>query len=152
MFRQTPPNAPMEMIICMYITLDHEGLAASTLFLCCTVSKDFRVIHKRAGLLTYIRVSEDESPTQLVLLPVHFTADDAKQRFAVDQDLHAVLFHDFIERSRFLHKFEVVGQARTTPVLDTHPNELGLWLVEELLELGDGRWRQFHRRLPRAQF
>lgn len=63
------------------------------------------------GPHTDVGVAENKSSAQLILLPVHFTADNTEQSLAVDQDLHAVLLDYLIEFSRLLHVLQVIGEA-----------------------------------------
>lgn len=88
--------------------------------------------------LTDIGVAENESSAQLVLMPVHFTSNDAEQSLAVDQNLHTVLLNNFIELSRLLHILEVVSKTRAATVLDTHPNKLRFWLIHQTPKLFGG--------------
>ena len=83
--------------------------------------------------LTDVGVAEDESLAQLVLVPVHLTTNDAKQRLAVDQDLHTVLLHNLVELARLLDVLKVVGKARATTVLDSNSDVLGLGQCHESL-------------------
>ena len=90
------------------------------------------------GPLTDIRVTENKSSAQFILLPVHFTADNTEQSLAVNQDLHAVLFDYFIELSRLLHVLQVIGKTRAAAVLDTNSNELRIRLCHQFPKLLDG--------------
>ena len=88
---------------------------------------------RREKKLTNVGVAEDESLAQLILVPVHLATDDAKQRLAVDQDLHTVLLHNLVELARLLDVLEVVGKARATTVLDSNSDVLGLGQCHESL-------------------
>lgn len=107
------------------VCLNHERLAAATFFL-------------------DVGVAENESSAQLVLLPVHFAADNTEQSLAVDEDLDAVLLDYLIELSRLLHVLQVIGETRAATVLDTDSNILGLRLCHQLAKLLDGQCGQFH--------
>lgn len=90
------------------------------------------------GPLTDIGVAENESPTQLVLMPIHFTANDTEESLAIDQDFDTVLLDYLVELSRFLHVLEVVGKTRTATVLNTNPNELWFRLIHQFAKLFSG--------------
>lgn len=90
------------------------------------------------GPLTDIGVAENESPTQLVFMPVHFTANDTEESLAVDQNFHAVLLDNLVELARFLHVLEVVGKTRAATVLDANPNELWFRLIHQFAKLFSG--------------
>lgn len=84
-------------------------------------------------------------------MPVHLTANDAEQGFAVDQDFHSVLFHNFIEGAWLLDIFEVVSKTGATFVLHANSNELRLWLRQQCAQLLNRSWSDGHGRLPWAE-
>lgn len=96
------------------------------------------------GKLTDVGVSENESPTQLIFMPVHFTANDTEKSFAINQNLHTVLFNDFIELCRFFHVLEVIGETGATTVLHTNSNKFRFRLIHQLAKLLCGDGSQLH--------
>jgi hypothetical protein len=94
---------------------------------------------RRRKKLTDIRVLEDEPRTQFILQPVHFTADNAEKRLAVDQDLYTVLLYTFVEGSRFVNVFQVICQARAASVLNSHSYKFRFGLFQEFSQMRHGR-------------
>lgn len=91
---------------------------------------------KRVGELTDVGISEHKSLIQFILHPIHLTANDAEQRFAVNQNFDAILLHRFVKLPCFVHVLKVVCQARTASVFDPDSYEFRLWEGEEIAELG----------------
>lgn len=94
--------------------LNHEGFTTTTFFLYCQESvtrpkHERELICNTGGKLTDIGVAENKASAQRILMPVHFTANDAEQGLAVDQNLHTILLDDFVELARLLHVLEVVS-------------------------------------------
>ena len=121
---------PVQMMLSEIETSNHEAFATAALFLCMTPSvlqvrtqgekmslqkntplKSSRENKGGQSELTDIRVPKHEPLIQLVLHPIHLAADDAEQRLTVDQHLHAVLLHRFVERARLVHILQVVRQT-----------------------------------------
>ena len=101
---------------------------------------------------TYVWISEHKSLVQLILHPVHLTANDAKQRLAVNQHLHAILFDFLVKHSWLLHEFEMVGQSATATVPYTNLDQFRGWLVEQLADLLYCSWREVHSSFSGTQF
>lgn len=104
----------------------------------------------RQGVLTNIRVREHESLVQLVLNPVHLTADDTEQGLAVYQDLDPVLLNRFVECTRPVHILQVVGQSTTAPVAHADLDQLWVGLVEQCVQSVHGGRCQPHGGLARS--
>jgi hypothetical protein len=51
----------------------------------------------------------DRNVPKRILVPVHFASDYRKERFAVYDDLDAILLYHFIELCSTVYIFEVIG-------------------------------------------
>lgn len=78
-----------------------------------------------------VRILENELRRDLVLFPVHFAVNDTEECFAVNENFHTVLRHDFVELARLVDVFEVVLHACTTFVSNPDTNELRVGRVQQ---------------------
>lgn len=100
---------------------------------------------------TDIGVLKHKLLTQFIFRPVHFAADDAEEGFAVNQNLDAVLLHQFIESARLVDVFQLVGQPTAASVPYTDLDELRVGLVEQGAQLLHSGGCELHGCLARAE-
>ena len=76
-----------------------------------------------------VGIVENELAAKLLLLKVHLSAEQRELRFAVDEDLDAVLLYDFVELLLLLGVVERVGEPVASPLLHADSETDGLLVL-----------------------
>lgn len=93
-------------------------------------------MHCCAGIpRTDVGVLKHKLLAQFIFRPVHFGADNAEERLAVNQDSDAVLLHHLIESARLIDIFQLVCQPTAASVPYTDLDQLWVGLVKQCAQL-----------------
>src|SRR6185503_16022491 len=99
------------------------GMTASVLGALSRRDLDALAAAARAGL---VRIVEDKPRAQLFLHEIQFGADQEQDGLGIDEDLHALVFHHFLEGLGLRGIFHGVAHAGAAAIGDAHAHALHL--------------------------